>query len=166
MKLKALAFDVFGTVFDFAGVDHGEIRSYGDQLRQDPWRPLQLPESWRTLPAHPDAQEGLARLRAKFVCVTLSNGPADLLIDLNRLNGLEWDGIVPIQLQHVYKPKRGAYYAAVDMLGVSTREIGMVTANPTFGDVEASEAIGMVPLVIRNEGHPADMIELAQELGA
>lgn len=176
---KAIAFDVFGTVLDFSRVPREEREDYGRQLKRDPWEPIVLPKSWEKIPAHRDAKEGLERLRYRYKVVTLSNGPLELLMRASKFNGLRWDAVIPIECAKVAKPKPRAYEFAVELLDVLTRGIAasdvmMVTANPGFGDVEASRGIGMQAQVIRHEddpefpewkGCPKDIIELAERLG-
>lgn len=177
--MKVIAFDVFGTVLDMSGVPKEELRDYGRQLKRDPWEPIVLPKSWETLPAHPDAKEGLGRLRRDHWVVTLSNGPLELLMRVSKHNDIRWDAIIPIECAKVAKPKPRAYEFAVELLdvltyGVVASDVMMVTANPGFGDVEAARALGMVPQVIRHAddpefpewtGCPRDIIELAERLG-
>ena len=172
--MRVLAFDVFGTVLDLSGVPCEELRSYAAQLKQDPWKGLLLPNSWRSLPAHPDAKEGLERLRKKFICVTLSNGPLPLLARAINHNKLSFDAIIPIECAEVYKPNPKAYAFAADLLCVDETMVTMVTANPGFGDVEAARACGMQAQVIRHaddtefpewKGCPKDLIALAELYG-
>ncbi len=99
--MKVIAFDVFGTVFDLSSVDKRDIKAYIDHIRRPTWQPLVLPEYWETLPAHPDAAEGIARLRKKFTVVTCSNGPLHLLTKLSKHNSISWDAIVPLELNRV-----------------------------------------------------------------
>ncbi len=163
--IKALAFDVFGTVFDLSGVDKEEIRDYGRQLKQPIWQPVLLPKSWEFLPAHPDSRTGIEQLRRKFIVVTCSNGPIHLLTKLSRNNRIDWDFITPIELRRVYKPNPSAYALVCESLNLFPEEVMFVTANPTFGDMEGSKSLGMQPQLIRNPGCPQTIIELAEYLG-
>src|SRR5690606_31356336 len=106
---------------------------------------------WTDLPAHPDAVEGIRRLRKNFTVVTCSNGPLGLLAKLSKRNGIEWDAIVPMELNRVYKPNEKAYMTVCEVFGVQPHQVRMVTANKTFGDLEASSALGMIPTLIRDE---------------
>ena len=162
---SVIAFDVFGTVFDLSGIDRDEVRDYVRHIREPEWRPLTLPESWRNIPAHPDAAEGIQRLRTKHAVVTLSNGPVSLLVELSKRAGIDWDALVPIELAHVYKPRLDAYRVACDLMRVPPDRVLMVTANATFGDLEASAAVGMQSILIRGLDGPRTIIELAERLG-
>lgn len=142
MPPKVIAFDVFGTVFDLSGVNRSEVREYVDHIKQTDWAPLELPERWERLPAHDDAQ-AIRLLRQKHYVVALTNGPVRLITKLSKYNGISWDMIIPIECEKVYKPNKLAYIFAADLMGVSGREVMMVTANRTFGDIEAAAALGM-----------------------
>lgn len=163
MTPKVIAFDVFGTVFDLSSVSRDEVRDYVKQLRQEPWAPLNLPEHWTRLPAHPDSREGIERLRKNFMVVTCSNGPLGLLAKLSKHNGINWDAIIPLELNRVYKTDPKAYMTVCEVLDVQPADVLMVTANRTFGDLEAATALGMSAQLIREEGCPQTIIELAQK---
>lgn len=163
--IKVVAFDVFGTVVDFTSVDRQEVRAYVDHIRKPTWEPLRLPESWEHLPAHPDSAEGIARLRTKFTVVTCSNGPLGLLAKLSKNAGIQWDAVIPLELSRCYKPNPHAYLTVCDVLDVQPADVLMVTANETFGDLEASRSLGMQAQLIRSGDGPRDIIELAKSLG-
>lgn len=166
--LKVIAFDVFGTVFDLSSVDRDEIRDYAAHLRAfretGEWKPLVLPKSWETLPAHADSEPGIAELRDRYLVVTMSNGPLGLLAKLSHHNGISWDAIIPLEMKQTYKPNPAAYLTICEVLGVEPHEVAMITANPTFGDVEASQSLGMTPIVIRGESKIQTIIDLAEAL--
>jgi FMN phosphatase YigB (HAD superfamily) len=162
--MKILAFDVFNTVFDMSTIDRKEIVEYARHISKKVWEPLILPESWLNLKAHPDAKEGLERLRKKFYLVTFSNGPLELLLPLSFKNGLYWDDYIHVAISKMYKPNKLIYPWACGYLGENPANIGMVTANKDFGDLEGANACGMIPLLIRNDKFPKDLIELAQFL--
>lgn len=168
--LKAIAFDLFGTVFDMSATPREEIKDYLRQCVDPVWKPLELPDSWRQIPAFADAKEGLARLGSKFQVVTCSNAPGPLTIGLFTGCELHWDRITRLDQIKRYKPHPGCYLHACNTAGVEPREAMMVTANPTFGpypfgDIQIAGAIGMQTRLIRNPGGPADIIALAEELG-
>lgn len=163
--MEVIAFDVFGTVFDLSGVDREEVRAYVRHIRQPEWSPLRLPASWETLPAHPDAAEGIALLQRQFFVVTCSNGPLGLLARLSKRNGIVWDAIVPMELNRVYKPNPRAYLTVCEVLGVYSEEVTMVTANKDFGDLEAAAALGMKAALIRGDSVLKTIVDLARQLG-
>lgn len=161
---KVVAFDVFGTVFDLSGVPHEEVRAYAHHIRQPEWSPLKLPKSWETLPAHADSAEGVAQLRKKFIVVTCSNGPLGLLTKLSKHNGIAWDAIIPLELNKVFKPNPRAYLTVCEVLDVEPKDVIVVTANKTFGDIEAAKKLSMGTALIRNDGCAKTIIELAEVL--
>jgi 2-haloacid dehalogenase len=162
MAIEVVAFDTFGTVFDLSQVDHQEIRDYAHHIRKPDWSPLHLPESWTKLPAHPDSKLGLDDLRKKYMVVTCSNGPLGLLAKLSRYNNIQWDAIIPLELNKVYKPNPKAYLTVCEVLGVEPSKVAMVTANKDFGDLEGSESVGIKPILIRGSSWIDNIIYLAK----
>ena len=162
--LKVIAFDVFGTVVDLSGVPRDEVRAYVDHIRQPEWAPLVVPESWERLPAFADSAEGIHRLREKFIVVTCSNGPLGFQTKLLKHAGVQFDAIIPLELNRVYKTNPKAYMTVCEVLGVEPSEVLMVTANEKFGDLEASRALGMEAVLIRGSGGPQTIVELAEML--
>lgn len=160
--MKVIAFDVFGTVFNLDKVPNKEINYYGNHIRQEPWQPLNLPQSWENIPAHPDAAEGIAILRQHYQVITLSNCPIKLLTTLSKKNHISWDAIIPIESYQVFKPNPKAYQIACQLMGENPDNIMMVTANPTFGDIEQAQNLGMIPQIIRHDNYPKDILELAK----
>lgn len=171
-KIKVIAFDVFGTVFDFDGVERGQIRDYVKHVKSGEWSPICLPDSWKDIPAHDDSAEGIMRLRERFTVVTLSNGPMRVLVQMNKNAGIDFDAIVPIEMAKVYKPDLDAYRTVMELFHCHPSEVLMVTANPLFGDLESSKELGIQSIVIRPVGlrsvnvlGPETITELADLLG-
>lgn len=166
-RIKCIAFDCFGTVFDMTGVPREEIKAYVNHVRRNDFSPYQFPDSWYTLKAHRDAARGIFLLRwAGYRCVVLSNGSWESLSELSRCNGILWDHIVDLVEHRVYKPHVDAYRTIEKDLGIPPEETLMVTANPTFGDIEGAAAVGMRSQVIRQPGTPQTIIELAAVLAS
>lgn len=165
--LKLVAFDCFGTVFCMDPIDKGEIFDYVSHVKADDFSPYEFPESWRQIKAHADSKEGIDRLRAKgLMCVALSNGPLDLISEISDKNGIVFDHIIDLVEYRVYKPHIEAYKTVEKETGFLPAECLMVTANPTFGDIEGSAAIGMPSRVIRRRGCPQTIIELSELINA
>lgn len=163
--LKVIAFDCFGTVFDMASVSRDEIGDYVRHVRKNDFTPYTFPQSWWDLKLHPDAAEGVLTLQmAGYDCVTLSNGAADLLRHVSEAGGIKWDKIIDLAKHRVYKPHVDAYRTVEAETGIKPADCLMVTANPTFGDIEGAAAIGMPSQVIRQAEGPANIIELAWRL--
>jgi 2-haloacid dehalogenase len=106
-----------------------------------------LVAGWRRLRPWPDAREGLARLRARHRTATLSNGHVALLVDLLRHGDLRVDAVLSAQLADSYKPDPRTYLRAVELLGCTPEETGMVAAHA--GDLRAAAALGLRPLFVR-----------------
>jgi 2-haloacid dehalogenase len=162
--IKIVAFDTFNTVFQLTEEHRKDLKSYNRHVRDDSYTPFEFPESWETLIAHPDAKEGIERLRQNFTVVTMSNGSMDLLTKVSKFNGISWDAIVPIEMNKVYKPNLEAYKCILQLFKVKAEEVAMITANKTFGDIEAADKLGMRPILIREDGHIKDIIHLSNYL--
>ena len=180
-QVKALTFDVFGTVVDWRGslIRDGEELSRRTGVKTDwgafadawrgeyapsmkpiregtrPWVNLDvlhhenlltttkrlgvegLSESdlrwlnlaWHRLDPWPDAPEGLARLRRKYVVVTLSNGNIALTVDLARHGKLPFDTVLGAEVAKQYKPHPQAYLTTVSLLQLEPSQVMMVAAH-------------------------------------
>jgi len=160
-KIKVVAFDLFGTVYDLSAVDREEIRDYVRQVKSNTdWNPLNLPAKWANIPAFPDSKDGIEKLKTKYTVVTMSNAPLGLQGQLNASNNISWHMTIPLELRAVYKPNLKAYTMILDLLGVAPREVVMVTANKTFGDLEAARSLGMHAVLIRVQEGPQTISEL------
>lgn len=163
--LRCIAFDCFGTLFDMSGVPKEEIANYVDHVSRDDFRPYTFPASWYRLPVHQDVVEGIRRLRANgFWIAAMSNGTPELIHAIASNAGFAFDQVVDLAKAKVYKPHKEAYREVQLQTGYKPSETLMVTANPTFGDIEGAASAGMRSQVIRH-GHPNTVIELAETLG-
>jgi 2-haloalkanoic acid dehalogenase type II len=163
--IRCIAFDCFGTVFDMSSVPREEIAAYVNHVKREDFSPFQFPKSWYELKAHPDSVEGVKQLQAAgYFCVTLSNGPVGMTRYISKAAGIEWNHLIDLVMHKAYKPKNLKAYLSINReLGFDPHETLMVTANPTFGDIEGAKAVGMPSQVIRH-GHPNTIIELAEML--
>ncbi len=166
-NIKAIAFDCFGTIFDMSNISRDEIKAYVDHVRKDDFTPFEFPASWFELKSHADAKDGIKKLqRMGLFCVALSNGDSNLIDEVSERNGFDFDYVIDLAGKHnVYKPHIDAYRTIEKDLGYKPSETLMVTANPTFGDIEGSAAIGMRSQIIRH-GHPNTILELCEMFGA
>lgn len=98
--------------------------------------------AWHRLDPWPDTVAGLARLRAAFPSVTLSNGNVALMIDLARHAGLTWDAILGADLARAYKPSPEAYLATARALAIAPGELCLVAAH--HSDLAAARACGLM----------------------
>lgn len=145
-----IAFDIFGTIFDLNDVPREEKVEYLRHIKQETWMPLKLPKTWELLNAHPDSAYCLSKLREHHTVVTLSNGPLGLQTKLSKRNGISWDAITPLEMRRVFKPQLTAYRMLSEVYDFPPEEIMMVTANKTFGDLEAAERVGIQSQLIRD----------------
>lgn len=165
--MKILLFDLVGTIFDMSSAREGDLSFYGQQIadwrdpvksRQAIWTPLTLPKSWEVLPAHPDAKDAIAALRTsnRFRCVTLSNLPVKLQVEMSANVGINWDFMIPLEAVRVYKTHPAAYLSAIGIFGHRPpSDFIMITANRTYGDLEAANKLGMHTVYIdRKHEHP------------
>lgn len=165
MKIRCIAFDCFGTVFDMSNVSREEIRQYVEHVKRNDFSPFAFPQSWLDLQPHPDSAEGLRMLADNgFACVAMSNGSVDLLQHISERAGIRWANIMDLAKHQRYKPHPEAYRVIEQQAGYAPAECLMVTANPTFGDIEGSAAIGMRSQVIRQPGEPQTIVDLAAML--
>jgi 2-haloacid dehalogenase len=102
---------------------------------------------WRQLRPWPDSQQGLDRLRRKYVTATLSNGHVALLADLLKFADLRVDVVLSAQLADSYKPDAQVYLTALRLLDCEPEEAGMVAAHAA--DLQAAAALGLRPIFIR-----------------
>jgi 2-haloacid dehalogenase len=96
---------------------------------------------WHRLTPWPDAVEGLARLKTRYIIGTLSNGNVGLLTRMAKHAGLPWDVILGAETARAYKPLPQAYLASADLLNVQPGQIMLVAAHN--GDLAAASAAGL-----------------------
>ena len=191
--VKALTFDVFGTVVNWRDSVAREAKTFlgpkgydkdwhgfADQWRaryqpamakvrngERPWAKLDdlhrenlvelLPEfgisglseaeidhlnrAWHRLKPWPDAVEGLARLKSRYIIGTLSNGNVGLLTRLAKNAGLPWDVVLGAETARAYKPLPQAYLASAALLNLEPAQVMLVAAHN--GDLAAASAVGL-----------------------
>lgn len=232
--VKALAFDVFGTVVDWRGGIVRDATALGARLCVEadwgafadawrdgyqpamqrvrsgelPWLRIdalhriildglldrfglgglpddeteELNRAWHRLDPWPEAVEGLARLKSKYIVTTLSNGNFSLLANMAKRAGLPWDCIVSAELFRHYKPDPETYLGTADLLGIAPGELMLVACHSS--DLRAARAAGLrTGYVARPFEHgpggvaepfeagefdvaAADFLELAARMGA
>ncbi len=214
-QVKALLFDVFGTVVDWRSsvaaelkttfAARGESRDW-EQMAMD-WRALYQPAMqavrsgereyvlldvlhrenldllldrhglggltgvdldhlnrvWHRLDPWPDSAEGLARLRARRIVATLSNGNIALMVGLARHGGLVWDAILGAEIAQGYKPDPKVYLRAAHALALDPAQCMMVAAHNE--DLRAAHALGFRTAFVRRptEYGPGQAVDLRAE---
>lgn len=103
--------------------EHGVTGAFDEAARD------RLVRAWHRLPAWPDAVEGLARLREKYVLAATSNGGFALLTNLVKAAGLPFDCIISAELARHYKPDPEVYLTVAGLLAVDPAEVLMVACH-------------------------------------
>ena len=119
--------------------------------------------AWHRLAPWPDAVEGLARMKKKYIIAPCSNGNIALMVNLAKHAGLPWDCILGAETARAYKPLPEAYRAACRHLGLRPDEVTMVAAHN--GDLAAAKAQGLrTAFVARPAEHgPGQRSDLAPD---
>ena len=138
-------------------------------------------EVWHRLDPWPDAVEGLARLKERYVIAPLSNGNVALLVNMAKRAGLPWDLILSAELVRQYKPDPETYLMAPELLDLHPDQVMMVAAHPH--DLRAAQENGLKTAYVPRpqefgpggKAEPPDpsfdlaaedFVELAEKLGA
>lgn len=100
----------------------------------------ELNRAWHRLDPWPDAVEGLARLKRKYVLAALSNGNVGLMVNLARHAGLPWDVILGAEIAGAYKPQPEVYDRAAGLLDLAPGQCMMVAAHAA--DLQAARRRG------------------------
>jgi 2-haloacid dehalogenase len=136
---------------------------------------------WHRLDPWPDAVEGLARLRERYIIAPLSNGNVALLTNMARRAGLPWDLILSAELVRHYKPDPETYLMPPLLLDLEPEQVMMVAAhvydlrsarNNGLRTAYVPRPLEFGPGVDAEPPDPAfdpvagDFVELADRLGA
>src|SRR5829696_2131392 len=194
--MKALAFDVFGTVVDWrsAVIRNGEELGRKKDLEvdwaafADEWRGRYAPsmdrvrrgeKPWTNLDAlHRDSLE---ELLGEFGIKGLAEEEKALLTNMAKRAGLPWDLILSAELVRHYKPDPETYLMVPRLLDLRPEEVMLVAAHPS--DLRHAQENGLKaayiprPLEWGPEGEAEepdtsfdlvaeDLADLAERLGA
>ena len=96
---------------------------------------------WHRLEGWPDTQDGMARLRSRYLLAALSNGHVALIVNMARRAKIVWDAPLGAEMARQYKPRPEVYDTTVAMLGLEPGQTMMVAAHN--GDLHAARARGM-----------------------
>lgn len=100
----------------------------------------QLVSIWHRLKPWPDVNDGLFRLKRRFIIGTLSNGNIGLMVRLAKHSGLPWDAIVGAEIAGDYKPQPDVYRKSARALNLKEEECMLVAAHND--DLAAAAAVG------------------------
>jgi 2-haloacid dehalogenase len=147
-----------GTYVDFSTLAQGVLRMLGDShgvpVTEDDLQRLKI--DLLTMPAHPDAADGLAALRDNgFRLVTLTNSPPNP----NGPTALQNSGLagffehqLSVDACHAFKPAPAVYRHACDTLGVAPGDCMMVAAHAW--DTLGAQQVGFSSALITRPGNP------------
>jgi len=107
----------------------------------DAARKRDLNKAWHRLPAWPDAVEGLARLKRKYIICTLSNGNIGLLTEMAKRAGLPWDCVLSAEVFKAYKPDPRTYVGVAGVFDVSPGQVMLAAAH--HDDLAAARMCGL-----------------------
>ena len=140
-----------------------------------------LNKAWHRLDPWPDVLHGLARLKARYMLCTLSNGNLGLLADMAKHGGLPWDCILSAEVFRAYKPDPATYLGVARVFDVPADQVMLVAAHQD--DLAAARACGLRTAYIEraaefgasrpkdvspcadNTLHARDFLDLAAQLG-
>lgn len=100
-----------------------------------------LNKIWHRLDPWPEAVEGIARLKRRFVVAPLSNGNVSLIVAMARRAGIPWDLVLGAEVARAYKPMPEAYRSAAELLDLAPEQVMMVATHNS--DLEAAAAAGL-----------------------
>ena len=101
----------------------------------------ELNRAWHRLPAWPDAVEGLARLKRKYMICTLSNGNIGLLTEMAKRAGLPWDCVLSAEVFKAYKPDPRTYLGVAAVFDVTPNQVMLAAAH--HDDLAAARTCGL-----------------------
>lgn len=96
--------------------------------------------------AWPDVQDGLTRLRTRYIVASFTLLSYRLVIDSSRANGLTWDAVLSCEGLGIYKREPEAYLRAAALLQLMPSECLMVACHTH--DLDAAKAVGFKTAMI------------------
>jgi 2-haloacid dehalogenase len=104
-------------------------------------------DAWHALGCWPDVPGGLARLRGKFIAVSLTILSTRLIIDSCKPAGIVWDAVISCEMIGAYKPRSAAYLRAAQWLQTPPPKCLMVAAHAF--DIAAAARAGFKTALVR-----------------
>jgi 2-haloacid dehalogenase len=103
----------------------GEVRHLVAQIEQ--------------LKPFPDVPEALARLKARYKIVVLSNGDPDMLEAAKAFHRIPFDAVISVAVANSFKPHVATYTKAAELMSVKMEEV-LFVANHAFDCIGAKSA--------------------------
>jgi len=100
----------------------------------------------------PEVPQALARLKARYRIVVLSNGDPDMLEAAKRHHGIPFDAVISVAAAGAFKPHAATYAKAAEICGVA-RDRVLFIANHAF-DCIGAKAAGMHTAFIDRRARP------------
>jgi 2-haloacid dehalogenase len=122
-----------------------------------------LTDVWHRLPAWPDANAAIQRVRSRYTVVVLTVLSFGIVVDSSKHNGIGWDGIVSCEFLPHYKPDVDAYLDGLDLLGVEPDEAMMVAAHEW--DLKAAKEAGLATAYVPRPRERGDSTKVVEMLG-
>ncbi len=105
-----------------------------------------LNQAWHRLQAWPDSAQGIARLKARYITTTLSNGNINLLVNMAKAAGLNWDCVLSAEVFQAYKPDPATYLGVARIFDVRPDQVMLVAAHQD--DLDAARQCGLLTAYI------------------
>jgi len=130
---------------------------------------LKLGHTWERLTFWPDVKPGLIELRNKGLLICpFSNGDHDMLREIGRFNGFEWDDIFSAQRAKAFKQNPQIWSMPPEILGIPSQQIMFISTTPSdlkqahqhgyFTVFVPRDESGMGVLSRLDEGQTVDLI--------
>lgn len=100
----------------------------------------------------PEVPAALARLRARYKLVVLSNGDPDMLETAKQYHGIPFDRVISVAEANSFKPHAATYHKAAELVGVRMDQV-LFVANHSF-DCIGAKAAGMRTAFIDRRQRP------------
>jgi 2-haloacid dehalogenase len=131
VTIKALTFDVFGTLLDYEGC--AWIHRYAEEVKAvregyKSYRQLdaifaEIGADWRDLRPRPGVVEALKVLAIDYVVAPLSNANSALSREMAAHFGLPWTLVIDTEAAGAFKPDPKVYRLGLDRLGLEGPEV-------------------------------------------
>ena len=135
--------DVHRSVLD-AILREQKLDVFSAEDRNHIWR------AWHQLRTWPDFPAALERFRSKYVVTSFTILSTSLVIDVSKVNGLNWDCVISCEMFGVYKLRPEAYRIAAKLLAFLPEQILMVACHNS--DLVAAHREGYATAFVHRPG--------------